>query len=194
MEKLDDRVRRAKAWDHLRTEGARLVPGYGCYTPKVLVVGAYPGAVDSNAGRPFSGPVGAIAMQLMELAGLFVDGPRMNAFVTNVVKYRVPGGRDLEPQEIEAGRKNLRQEWSVLGGPQVLVSLGHSAWKTIYQGPTHFVGKMRPTVVTEEGLNLFRMVDPALALRRPLLRDGVEESWEDMGRWMVLNGLLAPSS
>jgi uracil-DNA glycosylase len=178
-------IRGDRAFDHLRTEGIVLVPGEGSSRPKALIVGEAPGALENTQRRPFVGASGRV------LRSLIKDTAQLDAadyFITNVVKYRPPGNRTPEPAEIEAARPYLRQEWSALGRPRVMVAVGGTAFNALWPsdwarlgGVAKYVG--RPHEV-KGGCKLWVMYHPAYGLRNASVRPEMEEHWERFGDWM----------
>jgi len=172
-----------------------MVPGFGSYRPRAMILGEAPGATENNAGRPFCGASGRVLHQLMQLAGLYgedwEDAERKeygvsNAFLTNVVKYRPPGNRTPYPEEIERARDYVRMEWIALGRPSCIVLVGVTAIMAIAPAiktarPRNPIGQ--PFRISSD-LTVWPMFHPAYALRNPAIRPTVEEHWEALGTWL----------
>ena len=189
---MDDR------WDHLRHPGISLVKGYGNSTdPIAMIVGAAPSAQDDLKRRPFTGHKGEIIRQLMGLSGLRArwvgkitglpvipncsEGIPPNAFLTNLVKYRLPGSRQPNGREISMAMDSLRAEWKAIGRPKLIVTLGVAGyafakndftpkpgdWKALLDGKTFVWFQCDPIVATDEE-------DQEI----------IEGQWESMGKWL----------
>lgn len=177
-----DAYRADRAFDHLRREHIVLVPGDGSYRPKVLIVGEAPGAMENTKKKPFVGASGLVLRSLIkDTAGLAPE----DYFITNVVKYRPPGNRTPEWQEIEASKPYLRQEYAALGSPPVLVAVGGVAYAALRQpgssgGILSLAGKPQ---TLSGGKALWPMIHPAYGLRNRDARPKMEAHWEQFGIW-----------
>lgn len=171
-----------RAFDHLRTEGMVLVPGEGSSRPRVLIVGEAPGATENTARRPFVGASGRVLRSLItDAAGLSPE----EYFITNTIKYRPPGNRNPNFEEVEASKPYLRREWTALGGPRVIVAVGGFAYaalrpKEITTGILASAGKR---FALPSGVTLAVMVHPAYALRNADYRETMEGHWDEFGNW-----------
>lgn len=207
---LDDvyeAIREDIRWDHLRQPGIVLVKGRGQDVPGLclaMIVGEAPGATENMRRQPFCGPSGRVLDQLMDLAGLYAEdvppndddqgpnqavGTASNCFITNVVKYRPPGNRTPRPDEIAWGAEALRQEWTALGRPNLLVAVGATARAALV--PKMF-GTVAPGRMVElgsqvgEGPFVWVHYHPAWGLRQGESgRRTMEQHWEAMGAWMT---------
>jgi uracil-DNA glycosylase len=144
----------------------RGVPGSGESTAEVLLIGEAPSLYDDRRGYPSSGPSGVFLDELLGLAGL----SRAEVYLTNVVKHRLPEGRELQPQEIAACAGYLTRQIAAVN-PRVLVTLGRYAL-------ARFLPRARITAVhgqarVHAGRVLVAMYNPAAALRREELRETV---------------------
>lgn len=203
MDSVYERVRADKFWDHLRLPGIRLVPGFGSYAPRVLLVGEAPGATENLRGRPFCGASGKALEILMGQVGLRAtdmthvpDGTgdqfEANAFLTNVVKYRPPNNRTPTHEEIVHGRIALRQEWAVLGRPRVIVALGRPAQEALLPNRGSGVHSAATIATPQEhdGTTFWPMYHPAFPLRMRRARPRVEEHWTRFGKWLEEHGYV----
>lgn len=120
------------------------VPGEGCETARVMIIGEAPGAQEDRLGRPFVGASGKLLDKLLLLAGL----QRADVFIANVVKHRPPENRDPLPEEIAACRPFLLRQIAVIN-PAIIVTLGRHAARrwlpdcqiTQIHGQPHHVGQ-----------------------------------------------------
>ena len=193
---LHERIRRDAAFDHLREDGIRLVPGIGSEEPIAMVVGEAPGATENESGEPFCGASGHVLDQLMELAGLRArpwypengaEADRLdgvvppNVWLTNTVKYRPPGNRTPWFTEVAASAEHLRAEWRAIGKPRLIVCVGSVAATAI--------GVHNPSRVTRGEIYPLRnnvwvayQFHPAYGLRGgPERQAALERQWETMG-------------
>lgn len=178
-----DAYRGDRRFDHLRTEGIVLVPGNGSSRPKVLIVGEAPGATENTARKPFVGASGrALRSLITDAAGLDPD----DYFITNVVKYRPPGNRPPEAEEVEASLPYLRREYAALGEPPVIVAVGGTAWIAL-RPKTHerasILAAAGIAVELPGGKALWPMAHPAYGLRNRNYRSTMESDWERFGAW-----------
>lgn len=185
LEDLWEKIRADPKFDHLRTDGIRLVPGIGTLSPQYFVVGEAPGAQENLHGRPFCGPSGRVLTQLMDLAGLHIKDEQANTWITNVVKYRPPGNRTPTWDEVAAAQPYLRKEWTILGKPRVIVTVGVTAYYAMGAplpgGLSNNAGK--PIELPGDRW-LWAMFHPAYGLRQQKMRPVMESHWEALGKWI----------
>lgn len=209
---LYDRYREDRVFDHLRLPGIKLVPGFGCTRPKVLLVGEAPGAVENARGRPFCGPSGRMLEKLMGLAELQLEAEchqlcdvetsghhskrcvSANSFVTNTVKYRPPGNRTPNLVEVEGGRSYLRAEWNILGCPRAIVAVGSVAKAAMC--PAGLITSSLSSIagssfiMPDDRTWFVPMFHPAYGLRRESARPLMEQHWYNLGVFLKEEGLL----
>lgn len=192
----------------LRRKGAKLLRGRGSETPKVLVVGPAPSAVDDAERRVFSGLQGACLESLMLLAGLraywsgkqtgvrvppgCAEGIPPNAFITHLVKYRPDNRPPSLPEQLDSV-KYLRMEWAALGGPKVIVAVGDVVWQNLC--PSGFVGSSIHWSVGQEfplkgDVSLWPMYHPNYGIRHEEMQTKMEESWERFGASLREDGVI----
>src|SRR3982074_3204601 len=80
---------------HSRTKA---VPGVGPGDARIMIVGEAPGQNEDLQGEPFVGAAGKLLDQLRRRIRL----SRGDVFITNILKSRPPGNRDLQREEAEA--------------------------------------------------------------------------------------------
>lgn len=173
-------IREDDAWDHMRTDGIRLVPGEGSSRPNIMIVGEAPGASENTAIRPFVGASGKVIRSL--LSDVAEIDPA-DYFITNVVKYRPPGNRTPVVYEVVRAVPYLRREWSALGCPPVIVAVGGTAKDALapaLPGVTRSAGQAYPL---SGGRYIWPMLHPAYGLRNPDVRPRMERDWEQFGIW-----------
>ena len=177
-----DAYRADRRFDHLRTDGIVLVPGEGSSRPKVLIVGEAPGAMENTYKRPFVGASGLVLRSLInDVAGL----RSIDYFITNVVKYRPPGNRTPEWQEVDASLPYLRQEYAALGSPKVMVAVGSVALEALRPAGSSggILSVAGEPYTLANGCALWPMIHPAYGLRNAKVRPLMEEHWEKFGIW-----------
>ncbi|MGB8816179.1 MAG: uracil-DNA glycosylase [Minisyncoccia bacterium] len=95
------------------------VIGEGSHNAKILFVGEAPGRNEAKIGRPFCGSAGKILDELLA----FVNIPRENIYITNIVKDRPQENRDPTPKEIEIYGPFLDRQINIIQ-PSTIVALG----------------------------------------------------------------------
>lgn len=212
VEDVYEGIRDAECWDHLRQPGIVLVKGEGqTVAPMALVVVGAPGATENTKRRPLCGPSGRVLTGMMSLAGLSTtddacvgcDTPhaqydcphrteeRANAFVTNAIKYRLPGNRVPDRLEILNAREELRQEWTALRRPKLIVAVGSVARLAVaplVQGGWR--ANPGDWVALSDGQTyVWVQYHPSYGLQHPEARPAMEAQWERMGRALREGGL-----
>ncbi|HEV2236410.1 MAG TPA: uracil-DNA glycosylase [Ktedonobacterales bacterium] len=147
--------------------GARLaVPGSGSPRAEIMLIGEAPSQYDDRSGTPFSGPSGAFLDELLALVGLRRD----DVFLTNIVKHRVPGGRELAPGEVQACAPYLTRQIAALD-PLVVVTLGRGALHHFI--PSGKISQLHGQARVARGRMVVAMYNPAAALHQEALRQTV---------------------
>jgi len=90
-----------------------------------MFIGEAPGAVEDQAGRPFSGPSGKLFNTLL---ARFTELRRPYVYVTNVCKHRPPDNRTPKVSEVKPYLPYLYEEIRAVN-PKVIVTLGGTAAK-----------------------------------------------------------------
>ncbi len=103
----------------LRSGATQLVFGEGNPDTQVYFLGEGPGYYEDKAGRPFVGLAGQLLDKLIESIGL----KREDVYISNVVRFRPPGNRDPEPDEIAAFKPYVDEEIKIIS-PKIIVTLG----------------------------------------------------------------------
>lgn len=103
----------------LRSGATRLVFGEGNPDTKLYFLGEAPGYYEDKAGRPFVGLAGQLLDKLIQSIGF----EREDVYISNVVRFRPPGNRDPEPQEIAAFAPYVNEEIKIID-PKIIVTLG----------------------------------------------------------------------
>lgn len=179
----------------LRAGATQLVFGEGNPNTQVYFLGEAPGYYEDKQGRPFVGLAGKLLDQLIVSIGL----TREDVYISNVVRYRPPGNRDPEPDELAAFAPYVDEEINIID-PQVIVTLGRfsmgkflpdvkisqvhgKAFKAKFQNREvlvlpmyHPAAALRSTAVLADLKNDFLLIKKALD--RANLADFVETSSE----------------
>jgi DNA polymerase len=106
------------------------VPGYGCSTAKLAIVGEAPSEFDEEVGRPFVGSAGNILDEILESARI----DRSQVYITNVCKVRPPNNKikdlHLIGHKLEEFIPQLQLELNELK-PNVVLTFGNTALQTL---------------------------------------------------------------
>lgn len=177
-------------FEHLRKSGGgSFVPGIGANSPIVMVVGEAPGAMEVAKGIPFCGRAGVVLRELMDFAGLSVMLPG-NAWITTVIKYRLPGNRTPRHQEILDSRQYISREWKLIGRPPVIVAVGQTALTCFRLREEGHILDVAGRCIVRKNTYLWPMVHPAFGLREPSYQDRMEQHWSEFGAWLLEQGLV----
>lgn len=214
VEDVYEEIREADCWDHLREPGIVLVKGKGqTVGPMALVVVGAPGATENTKRRPLCGPSGRVLTGMMSLAGLYTEDDaclgacgsphsqydcphrtdvRANAFLTNAIKYRLPGNRVPNSLEVQNARESLRQEWIALGRPKLIVAVGSVARLAV--APLNYddrkTGPGDWIALSDGETYVWVQYHPSYGLQHPEARPLMEAQWERMGKTLREGGLL----
>jgi DNA polymerase len=151
--------------------GARLaVPGTGSLHAEIMLIGEAPSQFDDRSGAPFSGPSGAFLDELLALVGWRRD----DIFLTNIVKHRAPGGRELAPGEVQACAPYLTRQITALD-PTLIVALGRGALRHFF--PTGKISQLHGQARVARGRMVVAMYNPAAALHQEALRETVMDDF-----------------
>jgi uracil-DNA glycosylase family 4 len=148
----------------------RGVPGSGNPHAEVFFVGEAPSYYDDRRGYPFSGPSGEFLNELLALAGL----SRAEVYLTNLVKHRVPDGRELVPGEIAACADYLTRQIAAVN-PLVVVALGRGALARFLPGEK--ISRVHGQAKVAGGRIVVAMYNPAAALHQEALRQTVVDDF-----------------
>ena len=139
------------------------VPGEGDPNAAVMLVGEAPGAREDAEGRPFVGRAGKLLDELLGEAGL----AREDVYITNVLKHRPSGNRDLRRAEVVHELPWLEAEVAAIR-PRLIVTLGRHALDAL--APGHKVTQDHGNVLVHDGWTLYPTFHPSAGLRDPAVR------------------------
>lgn len=181
----------------------RYVPGEGCETGEpdcvAFIIGEAPGAHEDLKLRPFVGESGLVLRELMASAGLFTGyTPHFgtaNCWLTNVVKFRPPGNATPDAAMIEEVSWLLRDEWTAVGMPQVIIPVGNVALQAVL-GYKASILRMSGTLYKMESVHaqpqvhsVWPMIHPSFAIHQEgkqgeRMRIMLEKEWSTLGTWL----------
>lgn len=148
------------------------VPGEGCTTPLVMVIGEGPGADEDATGRPFVGKAG----QLLDKMLTAIDLSRgTNTYIANIVKCRPPQNRDPDPEEAQACRSFLDLQIQFLK-PHLILALGRVSAQNLLNCK-ETIGSLRGKFFEYKGIPLLPTYHPSALLRDESLK---RPAWEDL--------------
>lgn len=136
---------------------SNFVSGEGNLMSEVAFVGEAPGLVENEEGRPFVGKSGKMLSDWLNSVGM----RRGEIYMTYMLKYRPPGDRKPEGDEVPVCNNLLRQELTILK-PTIVVTLGVHATSLFWEAPhmPSLAGKMHE----RRGFVVLPMYTPAAAL------------------------------
>lgn len=163
--------------------GSKYVPGEGnMLSPNAFIIGEAPNATEEMQGRPFVGHAGIILRQLMRVANLRPSW----CWMTNVIKYRLPGNRAPKHDELRDFRPLLIKEWELVGRPRLIIPVGVHAYNTFMNRPmslAHDAGE----IFMVKRTRVCPMINPIAGVRKPHNQSLIERDWERLGAWIAEN-------
>jgi len=170
-----------------------LVPGEGVAS-NVMVICPPPTSQDSMLRRPAMGSDGRTLRSLMALAGLYGAGDDgdgvANCWLTNVIKYRMPGARNLTSMERNLIQPFLKAEWEAVGRPNIIVTIGKSTYESVLHSrvanaPFAPGEPMRCLNYAGGDAWIVPMMHPRMGVSLERYRDQIEQHWLDLGAWLA---------
>ena len=122
LQQIADDIASQKVCPELAAGATQLVFADGSPDAEIVFIGEAPGAKEDQVGKPFVGAAGKFLDEMLATIGL----KRSDIYITNIVKYRPPGNRDPEPEEIKAFIPFLERQIEVIK-PKLVVFLGRHA-------------------------------------------------------------------
>lgn len=159
----------------LRSGATQLVFGEGSPDTKVYFLGEAPGYFEDKHGRPFVGLAGQLLDKLLTGIGLSRD----KVYISNVVRFRPPGNRDPQPEEIAAFAPYVDQEIRIID-PKIIVTLGRfSMGKFLPDVKISQVhGKAFNVDLNSRKILILPMYHPAAALRSTEILSRLKEDFK----------------
>ena len=183
---LDELRAALVAYEHCEVkQGARsLVFSDGNPAARVLILGEAPGSEEDREGRPFVGAAGQLLDKMFAAIGLSrgAADPAEAVYITNVMPWRTPQGRDPLPSEIAMMRPFVERHIALIN-PEVIVLMGNAACEAILD--QRGIVKLRGEWQQAFGKPVLPMLHPVDLLRKPLAK---REAWADL---LALRGKLA---
>ncbi len=167
-------------WDALRqsvTDWAaqrrrKPVFGTGDLRASWLVVGEPPMEDEERLGEPFAGDFGKLLDNMLAAVGA---SRRQGAYLTNLLKCRLPEDRSQEAAELADSLAFLRRQVQLVQ-PRIIVAMGRAAAQALLQ-TNEPPGKLRGRLHTWEGVPLLVTYHPLQLLRTP---ENKAHAWADL--------------
>lgn len=137
--------------------------GAGNTQADLLLVGEGPGEDEDQRGEPFVGQAGQLLTAMLSAIGQ----RRHQVYIANLLKCRLPGNRDPQPNELAACRQHLNRQVALLQ-PKLIVLLGDVPAKHLLNVDEP-LGRLREKRQAYPGTSIPLMVTyhPAELLRDP---------------------------
>lgn len=175
---LDDLRQALLGFEHcdLKRGARNLVFADGNPAARVLVLGEAPGVEEDREGRPFLGKHGMLLDRMFAAIGLTRQNPDPAAafYLTNVMPWRVPHGRDLSPEEIDMMRPFVERHIT-LADPDVIVVLGNTPMQCLLRSTG--IGRQRGSWATALGRPVLPLLHPGYLIKSP---ESKRETWADL--------------
>jgi uracil-DNA glycosylase family 4 len=168
---------RCKLSEHRKS----LVFGEGNPDARLMFIGEAPGKEEDLQGRPFVGEAGTLLTRLIEKMGL----KRGDVYIANIIKCRPPMNRDPEEDEVGSCRSFIERQIALIR-PEVIVTLGRIALKTLMENPRLKISEARGRFTEYMGIPVMPTFHPAYLLRNPKDK---WLTWSDMQKVMHKLGL-----
>lgn len=149
-----------------------VVFGMGSPTAEVIFIGEAPGKNEDEQALPFVGRSGKLLDQYLEAIDLSRD---KNIFIVNTVKCRPPENRDPLPEERNACRPWLEQQFQLLK-PKIVVCLGRVAAQQMIRAD-FMISKEHGQFEQKDGIWYTAVLHPAALLRNPNLKPSAFEDF-----------------
>lgn len=141
-----------------------------------MIVGDPPDVLEEAAGQPFAGEAGKLLDSMLAATGM----DRTSAYLSNVVKCRVPQGKSVRPEELLACEQYLKREIELVR-PRVIISMGRWANQVLLSQSGDQanlpLGRLRGTVFQYQGVPLVVTYHPNVLLRS---QSDKAKAWADL--------------
>ena len=158
-------------------QGARsLVFGDGNPAARVLILGEAPGSEEDREGRPFVGAAGQLLDKMFAAIGLSrgAADPAEAVYITNVMPWRTPQGRDPSAEEIAMMQPFVERHMALVN-PDVIVLMGNTPCLALLG--QRGILKLRGVWAQALGKPVLPMAHPAYLMRTPIAK---REAWADL--------------
>ncbi len=177
-----ERIKEAK----LPLSEGNLVFGKGNEKADIMFIGEAPGEKEDLQGEPFVGAAGKQLDKLLGSIGLSLN----DVYIANILKYRPPGNRDPNKEEITAHTPFLLEQIQRIC-PKVLITLGNFSTKFVLSGfspenmekidgITKLHGKEKVVKLDGKEILVLPMFHPAAMLYNPATRVAVEQDFQKL--------------
>lgn len=155
---------------------AIIVPGHGCSSAKLVMVGEAPGAREETLGIPFSGPSGSMMDEALSFGGM----DRSEVYATNVVKIRPPNNKIEELHKLGHTIEDfIPQMWDeiIAIDPNCILAVGATALKALtgLTGIQNYRGSI--LTATKTGHKVIPCMHPASLMHEG--GSGEVKSWKE---------------
>lgn len=171
MEQLKSRILNCTACE-LHTTRNHPIWGEGNINAEILLIGEAPGADEDRIGRPFVGKSGQLLDKILAACGFTREE---HVFLSNVLRCRPPGNRTPKDTEVKACIPFLYEQIKIVE-PKIIIPLGATALKHLFQDQTLKITKLRGSWMNWENRLVMPVFHPSALLRNPNLK---RETWED---------------
>jgi DNA polymerase len=168
-----------KICPELASGAKQLVFADGNPDSEIVFIGEAPGAKEDELGKPFVGAAGKFLDEMLAGIGLSRD----MVYITNIVKYRPPGNRDPEPEEIAAFMPYLKRQMEVIK-PKLIVFLGRHAMSVFL--PELRISQVHGQPKRKDGQVYLPLFHPAAALYNGGMRQTLIEDFAKIPKILEL--------
>jgi DNA polymerase len=155
----------------LKAQATQLVFGVGSPDADIVFIGEAPGKNEDLQGEPFVGAAGKFLNEMLGSIGL----ERKDIYITNIVKYRPPGNRDPELEEIEVFKPYLQRQLAVIR-PKLVAFLGRHSMSVFL--PELRISQAHGKPVRKGGQVYLPLFHPAAALYNGGMRETLMADFE----------------
>ncbi len=158
-------------------KGARqLVFADGTPGAQVMIIGDAPGRDDDEQGKPFMGREGQLLDKMLAAIGLdrAATDPRDAVYLTHVLPWRPPQGRDPRPEELAMMMPFLERHVA-LAAPQVIIAMGNVSCQALLGRKG--ISRLRGNWAEVFGKPCLPMLPPSFLLRTPVAK---RDAWADL--------------
>lgn len=137
----------------------------------LMILGEAPDRDEDRAGKPFVGRTGQMLDRMLAAIDM---GRDRNVYLSNILPWRTPQGRDPKPDEIAMMRPFVQRHIE-LAKPKVLVLFGNWSCQSLLEKRS--IMRLRGNWTKAADLSCMPMVHPAYLLRNP---EAKREAWADL--------------
>lgn len=161
----------------VRSYASQIIMGTGNLDAEVLFIGETPMHEEDVAGQAIAGDAGLITKRLLLECDMKIE----DVYITNLIFYATPGGRDPSPPEIRACRPYVRGIIDIIK-PSLIVTLGRFATREFTGckriGNCH--GQTFEAEVEKKNYKLYAMYHPRAAVKSKRIKKIFEQDFYRM--------------